>query len=343
VGQALRLTAQYFRQTQRDDGSWTYVRHLALSRHSMTCAGLFCLAAEQGASPGYVRNIRPGERTEMPDPAITRGFQFLTKACDTIANGGAIDSAGRLYFLWSLERVAVIYGVETIGSRPWYPWAAELLLRTQQDDGSWPDEGPRPVSTCFALLILRRSNLTPGLLVRAPDLTQPREPIGAPGQPGVRDYPARAGPAIPQGPAPPRATIPAPEQRTKPGAARPAEPPVSQVPVDGPKQTLTLNIHLRNANDWPDIQARLKALLGSRKGMVKLNTIAGAYYWVAVAPVNGDADAFARKINFARVVAVHNNQRLIYLDAAQQTGRGRADAAPPASKGGPPNARIPGR
>ena len=51
--------------------------------------------------------------------------------------------------------------------------------------------------------------------------------------------------------------------------------------------------------------------------MVKLNTISGAYYWVAVAPVNGDADGFARKVNFAKVVAVHMNQRLIYLD----TGR----------------------
>jgi hypothetical protein len=314
VGPALRLTAQHFRQTQRDDGSWSYTRLLALSKHSMTCAALFCLAAEQGTSPGYVRKVLPRGRTVVHEPAITRGFRFLSKACDTIADGGAIDSAGRLYFLWSLERVAAIYGLETIGGRPWYPWTAELVVRAQQGDGSWPDEGPRPVSTCFALLILRRSNLTPDLLVGAPDLTQPRELIGAPGQPRAREVPERAGPATPPRPAPLRVTTPAPRPRTKPGANTIAAPRVDRAPVDGPRQKLTLNIHIRNPHAWPGIRARLKALLDSPKGTVKLNTISQDYYWVEVAPVKSDPDAFARKVNFARVVAVHMAQRLIYLD-----------------------------
>jgi hypothetical protein len=328
VGEALRATAKYFRQTQRDDDSWGYsdARVLALSKHSMTCAALFCLATEHGASPGYTRTIRPRAPIVVNDPAITRGFGFLTKACDSIANGGAIDSAGPLYCLWSLERVAAIYGLETIGSRQWYPWTAELVVRSQHDDGSWPDEGPAPVSTCFALLILRRSNLTPDLLVAAPGLTQPQKPLGAPGQPQKplgapvgprgRDYPVRVRPGAPQGPGP-RVTIPAPGPRTKPGVDRPGRPPVERAAVYGPKQTLTLNIHIRNLQAWPDIQARLKALLDSPKGQVKLNTISGDYYWVAVAPVNGEPDAFARKVNFAKVVAVHMAQRLIYLD----TGR----------------------
>jgi hypothetical protein len=115
--------------------------------------------------------------------------------------------------------------------------------------------------------------------------------------------------------------IAVPDFRAKPGAGKSAEPPVSRVPVYGPEQTLTLNIHLRNANAWPGIRARLKALLDSRKGTVKLNTIFGEYYWVAVAPVKSDADVFARKVKFARVVAVHNNQRLIYLDAERSASR----------------------
>jgi hypothetical protein len=337
VGEALRATAKYFRQSQRDDGSWTYTTSLSLSKHSMTCAGLFCLAAERGASPGYTRTIGPRRPIVVNDPAITRGFGFLGKACDSIANGGAIDSRLKLYCLWSLERVANIYGLETIGSRQWYPWTAELLLRSQQSDGSWSDDGPG-ISTCFALLILRRSNLTPDLLVAAPELTppqkptgtpgltqpqkplgapgQPQKPLGAPGEPRARDYPVRVGPGAPQGPGP-RVTIPAPGPRTKPGVDRPGRPPVERAAVYGPKQMLTLNIHIRNLQAWPDIQARLKALLDSPKGQVKLNTISGDYYWVSVAPVNGEPDAFARKVNFAKVVAVHMAQRLIYLDSGR--------------------------
>jgi hypothetical protein len=296
VGKALRLNAQYFRKSQGDDGSWTHSPKDNWHKHSMTCAGLFCLAAERSASPGYVRSGHPRATLTADDPTIARGLRFLGKSFDAIAQGGAIDGSGgaidsfggRLYFLWSLERVAAIYGLETIGSQQWYPWTAELLVRIQQGNGSWW-EGPGPVPTCFALLILRPGNLTQDLLVEVPGMGRARKPVGVSEQPPVLE------------PSSPRLPTPGP-------------PPEPRPPVYGPEQTLTLNIHIRNANVWPDIQARLKALLDSPKGEVKLNTIAGAYYWVAVAPVNGDADGFARKVNFARVVAVHNAQRLIYLD-----------------------------
>jgi hypothetical protein len=313
VGKALRLTAQHFRKSQGDDGSWTYTPNTPWHKLSMTCAGLFCLAAELSASPGYVRTSHPRATLRVDDPTITRGLRFLGKSFDAHAKGDAFDCfGGRLYFLWSLERLAAIYGLETIGSQEWYPWTAELLVSIQQGNGSWW-EGPGPVPTCFALLILRRSNLTPDLLAGVPGVTQPRKPNGV------------SGPPLVQKPSSPRVPALSPELRTKPGADTPGKPPTSQVPtlrqppgprppVYGPEQTLTLNIHIRNANVWPDIQARLKALLDSPKGKVKLNTISGAYYWVTVAPVNGEADGFARKVNFAKVVAVHMAQRLIYLD-----------------------------
>jgi hypothetical protein len=162
VGKALRLTARYFQQSQGDDGSWADRPNSHWFKPAMTCAGLFCLAAELSASPGYVKTSQP-RAALMVDPTITRGLRFLGKSSDTIANSGALE----LYFLWSLERVAAIYGLETIGSQQWYPWTAKLLVRSQQGNGSWW-EGPGPVPTCFALLILRRSNLTPDLLVGVP-------------------------------------------------------------------------------------------------------------------------------------------------------------------------------
>jgi hypothetical protein len=219
VGEALRLTARYYRKSQGEDGSWTYRPDTPMYRHSMTCAGLFCLAAELGESPGYVRSIPPRATLTADDPTITRGLRFLGKSCDAFAKGGTPEAWDWLYFLWSLERVAAVYGLETIGSQEWYPWTAELLVRRQRDDGSWWANGtPDAVPTCFALLILRRSNLPPDLLVRLPDTTRPQKPVGVSGQPLVQE------------PSSVRVPAPVPELRTKPGVSVPGEPPAARVP-----------------------------------------------------------------------------------------------------------------
>jgi hypothetical protein len=217
VGQSLRLTARYFRKSQGDDGSWTIQPNTPMYKHSMTCAALFCLAAELGESPGYVRTIPPRATILVDDATITRGLRFLDKSFDAIVKGDATDSGGRLYFLWSLERVAAVYGLETIGSQEWYPWTAELLVRLQQGNGSWWDPWPGPVPTCFALLILRRSNLTPDLLVGVPGMSRPQKSLGVTGQPFVPQPSSRV-------------PTPVPELRTRPGADRSAEPPLSRVP-----------------------------------------------------------------------------------------------------------------
>jgi hypothetical protein len=75
------------------------------------------------------------------------------------------DHSGKAYyFLWSLERVAVAYGLDTIGKKDWYSWGAEILLANQRGDGSWAGEfGPSGADTCFALLFLRRANLAKDL------------------------------------------------------------------------------------------------------------------------------------------------------------------------------------
>jgi hypothetical protein len=226
VDKALRLNAQYFRKAQGDDGSWTYQPNTEWHKNSMTCAGLFCLAADVSASPGYVTSSHRRATLLVDDLTVTRGLRFLGKSFDAIANGGAIDRdggpldyfGGRLYFLWSLERVAAVYGLETIGSQEWYPWTAEQLVHSQQGNGSWW-EGPGPVPTCFALLILRRSNLIPDVLVYVPGITQLKMPVGDSRRPLVEEPPSRvANPDL--GP-----------MRTKPGADISAQPPASRVPA----------------------------------------------------------------------------------------------------------------
>jgi hypothetical protein len=79
---------------------------------------------------------------------------------------------GGLYYLWSLERMAVVYDWKTIGGVDWYAWGAELILASQNDDGSWADAFPGIPDTCFALLFLKRVNvaktLTSELKIQGP-------------------------------------------------------------------------------------------------------------------------------------------------------------------------------
>jgi hypothetical protein len=66
--------------------------------------------------------------------------------------------------LWSIERVGTVYGLKTIGGKDWYGWGAEMLLSSQEEDGSWKGElAQGGVDTSFALLFLLRSNLVKDL------------------------------------------------------------------------------------------------------------------------------------------------------------------------------------
>jgi hypothetical protein len=73
------------------------------------------------------------------------------------------DNWGDLYFLWSLERMAVIYDLKRIQGKDWYAWGADIILASQEDDGSWTERFPGVPDTCFALLFLRKANLVKDL------------------------------------------------------------------------------------------------------------------------------------------------------------------------------------
>lgn len=65
------------------------------------------------------------------------------------------------YFLWSLERVGVVYGLELIGGVDWYARGADDLVKAQREDG-WGDV----VDTSFAVLFLCKSNFVRDLSAR---------------------------------------------------------------------------------------------------------------------------------------------------------------------------------
>src|SRR5262249_40263328 len=65
------------------------------------------------------------------------------------------------YFLWSVERVGVVYGLEKIGGVDWDAAGATALVPGQNSDGSGGGKGGdgQEVDTAFALLFLSRSNV----------------------------------------------------------------------------------------------------------------------------------------------------------------------------------------
>jgi hypothetical protein len=181
--EAILSTEEYFRETQLENGSWGYHPRHPTWCDSMTCAGLMSLAMRYGISHRKGSDIRPDRLVQVSDAAILRGLRYLDRATENIKVVGGrievVEARDPLYFLWSLERMAVIYDLRKIGNKEWYPWAAEMLVQTQQANGSWSAPYPWPVGTCFALLILKRSNLVSDLqlTVRQPP---PRPGPGGP-------------------------------------------------------------------------------------------------------------------------------------------------------------------
>lgn len=176
---ALLAAERYFRATQATDSSWSYHPNGPLSRDSMTCAGLMSLALGYGVSAGQGRDVRPDHPISVQDPDIHRGLRFLAQSLDKIRTVGnsitGAEARDAFYFLWSLERMAVVYDLKKVGDREWYPWAAQMLVETQWTDGRWLGVDD-PATTCFALLVLKRSNLAKDLHLAVQDPQSPAMP-----------------------------------------------------------------------------------------------------------------------------------------------------------------------
>lgn len=168
VEPALALVDQYLRRTQQKDGSWFYSPNQPMSPASMTCAGLLGLAVGRGIDTKIAAVNATAPANSFTDPAIEKGMRFVrgileqrqVRQTDQLP---VVASIGKLYFLWSLARVAMIYDLQTFGDLDWYAWASAILLHTQQPDGSWMDAHSQMVDTCFALLVLERVNVAKDL------------------------------------------------------------------------------------------------------------------------------------------------------------------------------------
>jgi hypothetical protein len=248
---ALVKAYNYFHKTQGRDGGWNYHAELGGSTPTMTCAGVLALAVGHGANV-EIRKEKGGKADSADvskDANLKAGLLALGTAVgapvgwDGIGpRPGAIPSlSGKgYYYLWSLERICVALGLKTIAKKDWYHWGAELLLANQSPDGTWRGEfSDYQADTCFALLFLKKANLTGNLSERLTGLKDPGEKVLKAGgvgggsligsgelkPPGVGEKPpakgkdpvAKGGPPVPpKDPPPPRTA----EEKEARGLAR---------------------------------------------------------------------------------------------------------------------------
>jgi hypothetical protein len=217
VDDALGETEKRFRRSQDPGGGWGYQSGGTMSigrpppsavmagvgpwyiqpTPAMTCAGLLGMGLAYGAwneaslrTDAKSPNTKPGAppiKAQDPskDKTIVAAFRILGAWIDVMDHGNSpipqinVRSGKIYYFLWSLERVGVAYGVEKIGKADWYEWAVGVLLANQSTDGAWNNgefrNGP---DTCFALLVLKRANLAPDL-TRALTAQMPKDGMQA--------------------------------------------------------------------------------------------------------------------------------------------------------------------
>jgi hypothetical protein len=162
--------------------------------------------AEKPQQPPVPKALPP-RKEKMPfagdpcAPAIHKGLANLA----TVLEGHLPQGKGKrirnialgrdYYFLWSLERVGVIFGLEKIGNVDWYQYGADLLIPAQKPNGSWGNR----VDTSFALLFLARSNVVRDLSRVVQGKTRDAE-LRAGGLPSP--------PPVPDGGQPPREVTP---------------------------------------------------------------------------------------------------------------------------------------
>jgi hypothetical protein len=203
VRPALLAAAVSFHGTQKRNGTWSY--HLQDILHdSNTCAGLLALAMEKTLRED--KEFRTASAFDPPanskvDPQRDRAFAHLANVIGRTKESPApyqdqytgniirADAWGDYYFLWCLERVSVIYGLQHIGGKDWYDWGSDVILKTQRADGGWLDRHGDVPDTAFAILFLTKANL-------AKDLTDKlRELMG---QGDIQGVPGNSDPASPK-------------------------------------------------------------------------------------------------------------------------------------------------
>ena len=130
----LLLAYQRYFTSQDTRGGWGYMLTKPEQTPSMTCVGLLGLAMGHGSSPDMAEGKGPkvAGKSTSEDPAIQNGLKALGDYIGKPSPDKIKPPMENLYFLWSVERVAMLYNLKTIGGKDWYGWGAAQLLVLNQ-------------------------------------------------------------------------------------------------------------------------------------------------------------------------------------------------------------------
>ncbi|HTU20931.1 MAG TPA: hypothetical protein VMG10_22960 [Gemmataceae bacterium] len=174
MNRTLNLIVRRYLTSQNRDGSWNYLycfggalkHEFFTSPGAMTCVGLIGLAVGHGMA----QPVPAGQLVQ--DPGILKGLTALYRMVGKPTDRLTKVPLQNLYFLWSLQRVAVLYRMPAIGDKDWYRWGVQMLVANQNAQGSWSGGGypgnSSTVDTCLALLFLKRANLAKDLTAKLP-------------------------------------------------------------------------------------------------------------------------------------------------------------------------------
>src|SRR5262249_26318099 len=127
----LALVLKRFQTSQNKEGGWGYPYSYAGGAPegpAMTCVGLLGLAIGHGfavEAEGKVPASKKAAGKAVQDWRLLNGFVALDKHVGKPTGQWANQPMTSLYFLWSVERVGVLYNLPLIGDKDWYRWGAE--------------------------------------------------------------------------------------------------------------------------------------------------------------------------------------------------------------------------
>ncbi len=152
--EAFAKAEKWWATTQNKDGGWDYRMGRTRTEHSygaMTAGGAMALAICRF----YLKKAVKG------DPAVERGLAWLASNFSVTKHpkfDWKIPAHGWVhYWLYALERAAMLCEREKLGTHDWYAKGAQKLLDAQGSDGAWDGDRDKVTNTCFAILFLRRA------------------------------------------------------------------------------------------------------------------------------------------------------------------------------------------
>ncbi len=158
-----RRAAEYWKNTQNPDGSWSYV----VESGSMTCAGIgstiICAGRVDRPNASVDNGLAQCCQASEPDESLELALIWMARNFSVRRNPGQHEASHRwqYYYLYGLERVGRLSARRFIGEHDWYREGAEFLVQKQDAfTHRWSGEGLAEnsphIATSFALLFLSK-------------------------------------------------------------------------------------------------------------------------------------------------------------------------------------------